>query len=80
MAALSMREREVFDLLVRGLSNRAVSKQLFIIVKTVETHRGHVLRKLELLSLSEMIRFAARHGLLILDADAKAAPVAANRT
>jgi DNA-binding NarL/FixJ family response regulator len=65
LESLSPREREVFAMLVSGLDNRAIAKQLLISVKTVEVHRTHVLNKLALRSLSELIRFAARHGLLL---------------
>jgi two-component system response regulator NreC len=58
---LSPRERDVFDLLVRGHSNEKISRLLGISTKTVETHRGQVLRKLELHSLVDLVRFAARH-------------------
>jgi DNA-binding NarL/FixJ family response regulator len=61
---LSAREREVFDLLVQGMSNDAIAGHLFISVKTVETHRARVLRKLGMHSIVELVRFAARHGLL----------------
>ncbi len=62
--ALSVREREIFDLLVRGYSNGDIGAQLCISVKTVETHRAHVLKKLGAHSMVELLRFAARHGLL----------------
>jgi DNA-binding NarL/FixJ family response regulator len=62
---LSRRERDVFDLLVRGHSNQKISRLLGISTKTVETHRAHVLRKLEVHSLVDLIRFAARHQLPI---------------
>lgn len=61
--ALSSREKEVFDLLVRGFSNDGVAGQLCISVKTVETHRAHILKKLHVHSIAELVRFAARHGL-----------------
>jgi DNA-binding NarL/FixJ family response regulator len=62
---LSRRERDVFDLLVRGNSNQRISRLLGISTKTVETHRTHVLRKLEVHSIVDLIRFAARHQLPI---------------
>jgi len=62
--ALSVREREIFDLLVRGYSNGDIGAQLCISVKTVETHSAHVLKKLGAHSMVELLRFAARHGLL----------------
>jgi two-component system response regulator NreC len=62
-AALSRRERDVFELLVRGHSNRRIARFLGISPKTVETHRAHVLRKLGVHSIVDLIRFAARHQL-----------------
>lgn len=61
--ALSRRERDVFELLVRGNSNRRIARMLGISPKTVETHRAHVLRKLGVHSIVDLIRFAARHQL-----------------
>ena len=60
---LSRRERDVFDLLVRGHSNQRISRLLGISIKTVETHRTHVLKKLDVHSIVDLIRFAARHQL-----------------
>ncbi len=60
---LSRRERDVFELLVRGNSNRRIARMLGISPKTVETHRAHVLRKLGVHSIVDLIRFAARHQL-----------------
>jgi two-component system response regulator NreC len=64
LACLSPREREVFDMLVRGYTNDGVGSHLAISVKTVETHRAHILKKLRLHSIAELIRFAARHNLV----------------
>jgi two-component system, NarL family, response regulator NreC len=64
LGTLSQREREVFQLLIRGFSNQRAAKELCISVKTVETHRTHIHRKLGVHSVAELIRFAARHGLL----------------
>jgi DNA-binding NarL/FixJ family response regulator len=61
--ALSRRERDVFELLVRGNSNRGIARMLGISPKTVETHRAHVLRKIGVHSIVDLIRFAARHQL-----------------
>lgn len=60
---LSRRERDVFELLVRGNTNRRIARMLGISPKTVETHRAHVLRKLGVHSIVDLIRFAARHQL-----------------
>jgi DNA-binding NarL/FixJ family response regulator len=60
---LSRRERDVFELLVRGNNNRGIARMLGISPKTVETHRAHVLRKIGVHSIVDLIRFAARHQL-----------------
>ncbi len=64
LGALSAREREVFDLLVRGFNNEKVAAPLEISRRTVETHRSRILKKLKVHSAVELIRLAARHGLL----------------
>jgi len=64
--SLSQRERDVFQLLVRGFSNQRAGKELCISIKTVETHRTHIHQKLGVHSVAELIRFAARHHLLDL--------------
>jgi len=61
---LSAREREVFDLIVKGSTNELVARSLAISVKTVETHRARINRKLRVRSPSELIRFAALQGLI----------------
>lgn len=64
LSLLSSREREIFDLIVRGHSNADIAHQLFISVKTVETHRTRIMRKLDVHNVGELIRLAARHGFL----------------
>jgi DNA-binding NarL/FixJ family response regulator len=64
LAVLSPREREVFGLLVAGRANQAIADELSITVKTVETHRTRVLRKLRVHSIVELVRLAARHHLV----------------
>jgi DNA-binding NarL/FixJ family response regulator len=64
LAALSPRERAVFDLVVRGYTNFAAAEALQLSVKTVETHRAHINRKLRVHSTGELIRLAALHGLV----------------
>ena len=61
---LSSREREVFDLVVRGHTNESAARQLGISVKTVETHRARINRKLCVHSTGELVRFAAVRGLV----------------
>ena len=61
---LTEREREIFDLVARGLSTREIAAQLSISKRTVETHRARIMRKLDLRSATELARLAARLGLL----------------
>ncbi|HEY5515574.1 MAG TPA: response regulator transcription factor [Pengzhenrongella sp.] len=61
---LSAREREVMRLIARGYSYREVASELFISIKTVETHISAVLRKLQLSSRYELTRWAAARRLL----------------
>jgi two-component system response regulator FixJ len=58
LAALSAREREVFDALVEGLSNKAVATRLGISVRTVEAHRANLMQRLGAESLPELVRLA----------------------
>jgi DNA-binding NarL/FixJ family response regulator len=61
---LTTRERQVFELAVQNRSNRDIARDLDITVKTVETHRTSVNKKLGVHSAAELVRFAAEHGLL----------------
>lgn len=60
--ALTRREREVFELLIRGWSNDEIAQQLFIAKRTVETHRYRVMSKLSAHSIIQLQRYAARYG------------------
>jgi two-component system response regulator NreC len=64
LGSLSPREREIFGLLVRGLSNRSIARELSISVKTVETHRTHIHEKLGVHSIAQLIHFAAVNGAI----------------
>ncbi len=55
---LSPREREIVQLLAEGKSNKEVARALGITVKTAETHRSNIMRKMEFASLSDLIRYA----------------------
>ena len=59
---LTRREREIFELLIRGNSNDEVASRLVISRRTVETHRQRIVRKLSAHSIVEMQRLAATHG------------------
>ena len=61
---LTRREREIFELLIRGRSNDEIGSRLFIARRTVETHRQRIMKKLAAHSIIDMIRAAARHGAL----------------
>ena len=61
---LTEREREVMRLIARGYAYKEVAKELFISVKTVETHMSAVLRKLQLSSRHELTRWASDRRLL----------------
>jgi two-component system response regulator NreC len=66
---LSDRERDVLRLLALGHTNQEISEQLYISVRTAETHRAHVMQKLRLSTRAELVRYALQHGLLELDQD-----------
>ena len=66
---LSEREREVLQLLALGHTNQEIAKQLFISVRTAETHRAHIMQKLHLHSRAELVRYALAEGLLEPEAD-----------
>jgi DNA-binding NarL/FixJ family response regulator len=61
---LSDREREVLRLLALGHTNQEIATMLFISVRTAETHRAHIMRKLGLSSRAELVRHALAEGLL----------------
>jgi two-component system, NarL family, response regulator NreC len=61
---LSDREREVLKLLALGHTNQEIAKQLYISVRTAETHRAHIMRKLQLGTRAELVRYAIEHGQL----------------
>jgi two-component system response regulator NreC len=61
---LSLREREIFNLVVSGYTNQRMADELFISVKTVETHRSRINRKLRVHSTAQLIRLAALNGLV----------------
>ncbi len=63
---LSIREREVLQLLAEGKSTRQIAGELNLSAKTVETHRAQILRKLNLSNLAELIKYAVREGLTSL--------------
>jgi DNA-binding NarL/FixJ family response regulator len=65
--ALSMREREVLQLLAEGLTSKEIAAKLGIAVSTIETHRRQIMDKLSLRSIAELTKYAIREGLTSLD-------------
>jgi len=65
--ALTSREQEVMVLLAEGLSPQQVADKLFISPKTAENHRANIMRKLELHSTLELVRYAAKLGIIDID-------------
>lgn len=61
---LSVREKEILQLLASGKSNREIADLLHISISTVETHRNNVFQKLSLHNLAELILYAVRKGLI----------------
>lgn len=63
---LTARERETLQLLAEGKTNKEVASVLGISVKTAETHRAAIMRKLKLPSFSDLVRYAVRHNIIEL--------------
>jgi DNA-binding NarL/FixJ family response regulator len=61
---LSERERDVLQLLALGYTNQEIGKKLYISVRTVDSHRAHIMRKLQLGTRAELVLFALAHGLI----------------
>lgn len=64
---LSEREREVLQLMAEGKGTKEIAADLHLSAKTVETHRVHLMDKLEIYSVAELTKFAIREGLTTLD-------------
>jgi DNA-binding NarL/FixJ family response regulator len=62
--ALSEREREIFQLIAEGHSNKEIADLLSISPATVETHRAHILQKLDIHSTAEVVLYAVRRGVI----------------
>jgi two-component system, NarL family, response regulator NreC len=64
---LSEREVEIMQLIAEGVSTREIGEKLFISVKTVGTHKQHILEKLNLKSNTDIIKFALKRGMIRLE-------------
>jgi len=63
---LTPREREILQLIAEGKNTKEIARYLFISVKTVETHRRHIKKKLKVQSVAELTKIAIREGLTVL--------------
>jgi DNA-binding NarL/FixJ family response regulator len=61
---LTPREQEVMRLLAEGFTTREIARRLFISPKTVENHRANIMKKLDLRTTIDLVRQAARLGLI----------------
>jgi two-component system response regulator NreC len=61
---LSEREREVLRLIALGHTNAEIAEQLYLSIRTVESHRAHIQQKLRLSSRAELVSYALKHGLI----------------
>ncbi|MGA2192801.1 MAG: response regulator transcription factor [Nitrospirota bacterium] len=65
---LTNREKEVLQLIAEGYTNNEIANLMNISVKTVETHRAHIMSKLDIHDVAGLIKYAIRKGLVVLDA------------
>jgi two-component system response regulator NreC len=61
---LTEREAEILGLIALGHTNAEIAEQLFLSVRTVESHRAHIQQKLRLTTRAELVKYALRHGLV----------------
>jgi two-component system, NarL family, response regulator NreC len=62
--SLSEREREIFQLIAEGHSNKEIADLLGVSPATIETHRGHILQKLDVHNTAELVLYAVRRGIV----------------
>lgn len=64
---LSPREREILQVIAEGLSTREIADQLNVSIKTINTHREHIMEKLNLNNLADLVKYAIREGITSLE-------------
>ena len=64
LAALTLREREVFDLVIKGLLNKQIAEVLGAGEQTIKVHRGRVMQKMQVDSVAELVQVAVKLGVL----------------
>lgn len=72
LSQLSPRERQVFDRVVRGKMNKEIARELGSTERTIKAHRHHVMEKMRVTSLAELVMIAERLGVLVVDSEAPA--------
>ncbi|MBI3220044.1 MAG: response regulator transcription factor [Bacteroidetes bacterium] len=65
--SLTQRESEILELVAKGIGNKDIAESLFISVRTVETHKTHILDKLGLKNTAELIKYAIKHQIISID-------------
>lgn len=65
--SLTVREREILQLVAEGNTNQAIADDLYLSVKTVESHKAHIMAKLHMQNQTDLIRYALRKGIISLD-------------
>jgi DNA-binding NarL/FixJ family response regulator len=63
---LSKRELEVLRLFAEGLTNQEIADKLFISIRTVESHKNHIMARLELKTTVDLVKFAIRNNIVLL--------------
>jgi len=66
-SVLSAREREVLQLIAEGWSTKQIASHLYVSIKTIETHRRQIMRKLGLHSIADLTKYAIREGLTSIE-------------
>ncbi len=64
---LSAREREVLQLIAEGWSTKQIASHLYVSIKTIETHRRQIMKKLDLHSIADLTKYAIREGLTSIE-------------
>jgi len=63
--ALSSHELETLQLLAEGKTTKQIASELFISVKTVESHRQSIMKKLKIYNMTDLVKFAIREGITL---------------
>jgi DNA-binding NarL/FixJ family response regulator len=63
---LTVREMDILRLFAEGKTNQEIARELFISIRTVESHKNHIMRKLEIRSVVDLVKFAIRKGIIDL--------------